>query len=36
MDTYMNPHKVLGHVQIKKHFEIENAVVFDNGKFTFL
>ena len=36
MDTYMNPHKIIGHVQIKKHDEIENAVKFDYGKLIFL
>ena len=29
----MNPHKVLGHIQIKKHDEIENAVKINYGKY---
>ena len=35
LDTSVNPHKLLGHVQIKKFVE-ENAVELNFGKFQFI
>ena len=32
LDTSVNPHKLLGHVQIKKFVE-ENALELNSGKF---
>ena len=29
----MNPHKLLGHIQINENDKIKNAIQFDYGKF---
>ena len=36
IDTSVNPHKILGQLEVHKFDKRRNAVEFDNGKFLFM